>query len=104
MRYLIFIITSMLLVSIATASDKCIPHNLAIEAWSEAFSKSENPINIQRTVLAVCNPCSCPQNGMAACYDYMAREERAKYEKQLYMRNLIDQAAKYGICERATHP
>lgn len=80
--------------------NQCVPHKLAMEAWSKLVDKMDRPsIGVSR-VYAVCNPCSCPINGMAACYEYMAAEERAKTEKHRYMKDLLEQAEKYGICGR----
>lgn len=76
----------------------CVPHELAMQAWGEAVDKMDRPAIGIVTTYAVCNPCSCPLNGMASCYEYMAKEERMKAEKHNYMRDLLSRATKYGIC------
>lgn len=78
--------------------NQCVPHKLAMEAWAEALDKAERPVDYRRLVQPVCDPCSCPTNGMAACYEYMAKEERIKANKRKYMNELLDQARMYGVC------
>lgn len=77
----------------------CVPQKQAIGAWSDAFHNSERQLELKASVLAVCNPCSCPVNGMASCYEYLAQSERDKADRQRRGQDLLNQALKYGICE-----
>jgi len=61
------------------AKSQCVPQSEAIAAWEEAFSNWKNigtsgPI----FVTSDCDPCKCPQGGMADCYELMAKREETK--------------------------
>jgi len=75
---------------------KCVTAKQVLESWESAVSTEGVASN--QFVLTVCNPCSCPTNGMANCYDYLADKERRKQEQKRQTKSLIDRFAKYGVC------
>lgn len=107
MRYAIItiIIFACLLIAgvlaVANADDnQCVPHQEAIDAWSDAIAQAEPKNEIRSMVQAVCTPCSCPINGMAACYEYLADKERDKLASRNRAHELLNKAMIYGICSK----
>lgn len=99
-RYLpvLMLFLSVMLPLLAFADDKCVPEKEAISAWDNAVSLMERPIGNLITSTVECDPCKCPTNGMASCYEFMASKERAKEQRHKEAVALLERAKKYGIC------
>jgi hypothetical protein len=86
------------LLSQSALASECVPENEALKAWSEAVARVNRPKLGYEFVYAVCNPCSCPVNGQAACYEYLADKERNEEKRRKEELDLLDRAINKGIC------
>mgnify|MGYP003395515528 CR=1 FL=1 len=44
-----------------------------------------------------CDPCKCPVNGMADCYEFMAQLERARQDQYKNAIELLERAKKFRV-------
>jgi len=77
---------------------RCVPLEVALEAWRYALSRMEDSsLGINATTLE-CNPCRCPTDRMAACYEFQAERERRKEAAYKDARAVFERAQQGGIC------
>jgi hypothetical protein len=78
---------------------QCVPEKDALKSWKAIYDRLPSDTFGVTITPAVCDPCTCPINGMAACYEFMAQNEREKERYRAEEWKLLERALQFGICK-----
>lgn len=84
-----------------TGSTLCVPLDKVIKELELTLKAYGQSIDIGGLTITTteCDPCKCPVNGMAACYEFMAEREKLKVEAYRLSVKILELVKRYGICK-----
>jgi hypothetical protein len=83
-----------------TSYTNCVPAESVIKGWELTMLAYRQSINLGGNLTTTeCDPCSCPADGMADCYEFMAEIERGKVKMYKLSVEVLEAVKKYGICK-----
>jgi len=97
MKKIMFLTLACILAFPISAMCQCVPENEALQSWKSLYDQLPITSGVVVTTLA-CDPCTC-MTSTAACYEYMAQQEREKERYRMEERERLDRALKFGICK-----
>jgi hypothetical protein len=95
------LIAGMMMLPVVGYAGDCVPLNHVIREWELTLKAYGQSIDVGGLTITTteCDPCKCPINGMAACYEFMAEREKLKVEAYQLSVKLLELVKRYGICK-----
>lgn len=82
-------------------STLCVPLDKVIKEWELTLKTYGQSIDVGGLTITTteCDPCKCPVNGMASCYEFMAEREKLKVEAYQIASEILELVKRYGVCK-----